>query len=384
MALSHVFRELDMPSHRLNLEMDGARNMLGEPTFKRMIAIERKRTERTGEPFLLMLLEAGPSQHSLGEGGPLDRVANVLLASSRETDVIGWYVAGTIIGVIYTGLVVTDRNAILGVIFDKVNLMLRNELTNEQFSQVSVALHLFPDNWGNDKSGRPSDPALYPDLTNRDVRKRSVIAIKRVMDIVVSAICLIVSSPMCAAIAVAIKASSKGPVLYKQERIGRHGSSFMMLKFRSMYIDNDHKRHKDYVTKFIVGQSEPQRVEGNSDVVYKLSNDKRITLIGNFLRKTSLDELPQFLNVLRGEMALVGPRPPLPYEVEVYQTWHRRRVLEVKPGITGLWQVSCRSRVKFDEMVRLDLRYATSWTPWMDFKILLRTPLVMIRGDGAC
>jgi lipopolysaccharide/colanic/teichoic acid biosynthesis glycosyltransferase len=117
--------------------------------------------------------------------------------------------------------------------------------------------------------------------------------------------------------------------------------------------------------------------------VYKITNDKRITPIGKFLRRTSLDELPQFLNVLWGDMSLVGPRPPIPYELAAYQTWHRRRLLDVKPGITGLWQVTGRSTVKFDEMVRLDLRYATSWTPWLDLRILLQTPLAVIKGSGA-
>jgi lipopolysaccharide/colanic/teichoic acid biosynthesis glycosyltransferase len=120
-----------------------------------------------------------------------------------------------------------------------------------------------------------------------------------------------------------------------------------------------------------------------ADTVYKLTGDKRITTIGRFLRRTSLDELPQFLNVLRGDMALVGPRPPIPYELAAYQTWHRRRLLEVKPGVTGLWQVTGRSTVDFDAMVRLDLKYATSWSPWLDIKILLRTPLAVIRGSGA-
>jgi lipopolysaccharide/colanic/teichoic acid biosynthesis glycosyltransferase len=121
----------------------------------------------------------------------------------------------------------------------------------------------------------------------------------------------------------------------------------------------------------------------NGEGVYKIKNDKRVTRVGKVLRRTSLDELPQFLNVLKGEMSLVGPRPALPYELAAYQTWHRRRVLEVKPGITGLWQVTGRSTVKFDEMVRLDLRYATSWTPWLDFRILMLTPLAVIRGSGA-
>ena len=138
---------------------------------------------------------------------------------------------------------------------------------------------------------------------------------------------------------------------------------------------------QDPVTgKLIAGDAERVAVSENGKGVYKLANDSRITRIGAFLRKTSLDELPQFLNVLKGDMSLVGPRPPIPYELAAYQTWHRRRVLEVKPGITGLWQVTGRSRVKFDDMVRLDLRYATSWSPWMDLKILLRTPGAVIKG----
>ena len=117
--------------------------------------------------------------------------------------------------------------------------------------------------------------------------------------------------------------------------------------------------------------------------VYKLTNDRRVTRVGKFLRRTSLDELPQLFNVLQGTMSLVGPRPAIPYEVEAYETWHRRRLLEVKPGITGSWQVSGRSRVKFDEMVRLDLQYAKSWSPWMDINILMRTPRAVIGGNGA-
>jgi lipopolysaccharide/colanic/teichoic acid biosynthesis glycosyltransferase len=151
-----------------------------------------------------------------------------------------------------------------------------------------------------------------------------------------------------------------------------------------MYIDNDASAHKEYVTKLIAGQAERIASGGNTEGVYKLRNDRRVTYVGKILRRTSLDELPQFLNVLVGDMSLVGPRPAIPYEVAAYETWHRRRVLEVKPGITGSWQVTGRSRVKFDEMVRLDLQYAKSWSPWMDINILIRTPRAVIRGDGAC
>jgi len=181
----------------------------------------------------------------------------------------------------------------------------------------------------------------------------------------------------------AIKATSKGPVFFRQRRIGQHGKPFVFLKFRSMYVDNDAGVHKEYVKRLIAGKADKQPSDGDGQGVYKLTADPRITRVGSFLRKTSLDELPQFINVLQGEMSLVGPRPPVPYEVEAYDIWHRRRLLEAKPGITGLWQVSGRSRVNFDDMVRLDLHYARTWSPWMDIKILVRTPGAVVLGVGA-
>jgi lipopolysaccharide/colanic/teichoic acid biosynthesis glycosyltransferase len=147
-----------------------------------------------------------------------------------------------------------------------------------------------------------------------------------------------------------------------------------------MRVDNDPAVHREYVTKLIAGEAERIPASADGRGVYKLANDTRITRLGMFLRKTSLDELPQLFNVLRGDMSLVGPRPPIPYELAAYQTWHRRRLLEVKPGITGLWQVTGRSRIKFDDMVRLDLRYAASWSLWLDLKILLRTPGAVVKG----
>jgi lipopolysaccharide/colanic/teichoic acid biosynthesis glycosyltransferase len=203
------------------------------------------------------------------------------------------------------------------------------------------------------------------------------------VDIVCSTIALVILSPLFWAIAISIKASSKGPVFFSQTRIGQYGKPFILMKFRTMYTDIDRGVHKQYVTEFITENNKRESPAPEGAPVYKLTNDKRITKVGRFLRRTSMDELPQFLNVLRGEMSLVGPRPAVRYEVAVYQTWHRRRVLEFKPGITGLWQVSGRSSVKFDDMVRLDLRYARLWSPWLDLKILFLTPLVVLRGTGA-
>jgi lipopolysaccharide/colanic/teichoic acid biosynthesis glycosyltransferase len=358
------------------------RKSLDEESFRRAIAVERKRTERSKTPFVLMLLEVANCGAEKA-GSALDSVMAVLLSSSRDTDLVGWYRQRTTVGALFTGLMAGDKSSILSTILSRVSSSLRDELTFEQFNLVSISLHYFPDDWDDDRQGRPSNPALYPDLANQDEGRRSLLVMKRGIDIIGGLIFSILCLPFCLIIALAIKATSKGPVLFRQQRVGQHGRQFMFLKFRSMYADNDHSVHKEFVTKLINSEKETMRPDRGSDKVYKLTSDKRITPVGRFLRRTSLDELPQFWNVLIGDMSLVGPRPPIPYELAAYQTWHRRRLLEVKPGITGLWQVMGRSTVDFDEMVRLDLRYATSWTPLLDLKILSRTPLAVIRGSGA-
>jgi lipopolysaccharide/colanic/teichoic acid biosynthesis glycosyltransferase len=360
------------------------REALSEDAVKQMIAIERKRTERSKAPFLLMLLEAGNLQNSEKNAAALDTIVSALLSYTRETDVVGWYKDRTTACAIFTGLGTDDRNSILSTILSRVSSTLRDQLTPDQFSQVSISFHFYPDDWDHDNSGRPSNPALYPDLFRPDNGKRPLLVVKRLMDIAGSALLLILCAPLLVIIALAIKASSKGPVLFRQHRVGQFGKKFTFLKFRSMHFGNDHRVHKEYVTKLIASQAQSQQSDKKGEGIYKLTNDKRITGVGRFLRRTSLDELPQFLNVLRGDMSLVGPRPPIPYELAAYQTWHRRRVLQVKPGITGLWQVTGRSSVTFDEMVRLDLRYATAWSPMLDFRILMRTPFAVIKGSGAC
>ena len=250
-------------------------------------------------------------------------------------------------------------------------------------SGLAVTTHLFPESWDKDSPDRVADIKLYPDLSRRVSKKRLPTIVKRGIDIVGGGLLLIVLSPLFAAIALAIKLASKGPVIFEQERMGQFGKSFKCLKFRTMYTNNDPKIHREYVQSFIAGKTESGPRNNAEPVVYKITNDPRVTPIGKLLRKTSLDEFPQLWNVLRGEMSLVGPRPPVRYEFEVYDVWHRRRVFEVKPGITGLWQVSGRSRTCFDDMVRLDLRYSQSWSLWLDVKILLATPLAIVEGDGA-
>jgi len=150
-----------------------------------------------------------------------------------------------------------------------------------------------------------------------------------------------------------------------------------------MRCDNDDAVHREYVKNLIQGRHD-QINEGDAEQpAYKMQSDTRITAVGRIIRRTSIDELPQLFNVLKGEMSLVGPRPPIPYEIEDYQSWHLRRLQEVRPGITGLWQVEGRSKTSFDDMVRLDLRYIRNWSLWLDIKILFKTVLVVIRCDGA-
>ncbi len=361
----------------------GEREVLAEGSFKRNIAIERKRSERSKEPFLLMLVEVAENRDVQESHRVLDRMTAVLISASRDTDIVGWYREGETLGVMFTELLTSDKDMILTTIMGRVSALVRDQLAGDDFERVNLSFHFFPDEWDHSSPAGPANTTLYPDLMNPGSRKMSMLMVKRALDLLISATVLLLLSPLYLAIAAAIKLTSKGPVLFRQQRVGQYGKLFTVLKFRSMKADSDHGVHKDYVMKLIKNQAERKAADGSSEGVFKLTADDRITPIGRLLRRTSLDELPQIFNVLTGEMSLVGPRPPIPYELSAYETWHRRRILEAKPGITGLWQVMGRSSVKFDDMVRLDLRYATSWSLWMDMKILLLTPLAVIKGAGA-
>ena len=360
----------------------GDHGILNADAFRRMITLERKRSERSRKPFMLLLLDMGDRLPSEKNGKILAKILAALSGSTRDTDVTGWYANNCVVGVMFTEIATGDSSSVPSTIIARVTETLRKNLTLEQFNRVSLSFHVFPEDWDNDAQ-RPSNPTLYPDLSQREDARKSFRVMKRMMDILGSVLALAVFSPVFLIIAIAIKATSQGPVFFRQRRIGQNGNSFVFLKFRSMYLNNDAAVHKEYVQRLIAGKADKQPSNGNGQAVYKLTKDSRITRVGSFLRKTSLDELPQFINVLNGEMSLVGPRPPVPYEVEAYDIWHRRRLLEARPGITGLWQVSGRSRVTFDDMVRLDLHYARTWSPWMDIKILLRTPAAVVLGEGA-
>jgi lipopolysaccharide/colanic/teichoic acid biosynthesis glycosyltransferase len=359
------------------------RILTSEEAFHGVISLERKRTERSQRPFLLMLVDVDGILSGTGSAHKLDKVLSALSLSIRETDVNGWYKQGSVIGILFTEIGMDPEKSVVGAIRARMNGALYNALAFDEFNRISISHYLFPEAWDHDVPQRPSHPILYPDLSRRENGGRAFSVIKRMMDVIGSAIGLLLSAPLLLAIAVAIRFSSKGPVFFRQLRVGRYGTPFVFLKFRSMYTDNDAQVHKRYVKELIAGQVGTSSSDGGAAGVYKITNDPRVTRVGAFLRRTSMDELPQLWNVLKGEMSLVGPRPAIPYEVEAYQTWHRRRVLEAKPGITGLWQVSGRSRVKFDDMVRLDVRYALVRSVWLDIKILLLTPKSVVCGDGA-
>jgi lipopolysaccharide/colanic/teichoic acid biosynthesis glycosyltransferase len=330
-----------------------------------------------------MLLDAGAFVESRAADSVMHSVMAVLLRSTRETDLVGWYKKGSVLGVIFTEISLESKRPITEILLSKIADALRNELGSEVTSRLVVTAHLFPESGDRNGTEPVADFRLYPDLSEGRSKGRFSQGVKRFVDVSGSSALLLLLSPILAAIAIAIKLTSKGSVIFQQERLGQFGVRFKCLKFRTMYTGNDAKIHQEYIQNYISGQASSDRAEPGKPAIYKITKDPRITAVGRFLRKTSLDELPQFWNVLLGDMSLVGPRPSLPYEFKMYDIWHRRRVLEVRPGVTGLWQVSGRSRTSFNDMVRLDLRYSQSWSLWLDFKILAATPRAVFSGEGA-
>jgi lipopolysaccharide/colanic/teichoic acid biosynthesis glycosyltransferase len=354
---------------------------LAEEQFRRMLARERKRSERSRKHLVLMLIDGGLKNKKTD--ALLEQIGVVLCASIRETDLAGWFEANSVFGVIFTEFGDCDVSAAVKTIEAKITAGLQNSFKATQLSSFQISFYAFPEGWEGDGHQRPVDPTMYPDLFEVKEKKKLSLLTKRVMDVIGASLAVSMLSPVFLLVAIIIKMTSKGPIFFRQERVGQFGSRFVFIKFRSMYVSTDAAIHKEYVRKFIVGKANSAAQEGSKKGVYKITNDPRVTWIGRLLRRTSLDEIPQFWNVLKGEMSLVGPRPPIPYEIEAYDIWHRRRLLESKPGITGLWQVHGRSKTTFDEMVRLDLQYSRMWSPMLDVKILLQTPRAVFSGDGA-
>jgi lipopolysaccharide/colanic/teichoic acid biosynthesis glycosyltransferase len=354
-------------------------HVLGPSLFRSALIRERKSADRSNQPFALLLVTIRDQRPF--DSSKWDLVVAALAAARRDTDVLGWLEPGAAIGAIIP-LIDTQSDTLR-----QIETRLLREIARLDAStalRLSIRVHLHqPAERGAEATSSAVDPVLAR-IRPRSPGARINEAMKRALDLGGSLTLLALLSPVFVILAAAVKLTSKGPVFFKQERIGQSSRPFKMLKFRSMRANNDATIHQKFVTDFINAGSKPQASESGEAKVYKITGDPRVTPLGRFIRKTSLDELPQLWNVVRGEMSLVGPRPPLPYEVEQYKAWHCRRIMEAKPGITGLWQVSGRSRTTFDEMVRLDLRYAKSSSPWMDVKILLATPRAVISGKGAC
>lgn len=352
---------------------------LQDALFLELLRLERRRTERSGKPFMLVLID-GSNVSRATRMEVFQRVAASVSCCTRETDLLGWYERDKKLGMLMTEIGYADTRD-LDVIAHKITDAIEEALPRESFARLKLTFRVYPDSvsdGGDGDHGKP-DAVLYPDLSRSQNHRRSLV-LKRAVDVFGSVFAILLCLPLVLVIAALVKLSSPGPVFFRQKRLGQYGQYFSFFKFRTMYVNNDPRIHQEYVTRLIAGS----RDAGQGSATYKLKNDPRVTPLGRFLRKSSLDELPQFFNVLRNDMSLVGPRPPLPYEYERYQVWHRRRVLEMKPGITGLWQVEGRSRTTFEEMVRIDLRYAGSRSFWMDLKILLQTPAAVFSGRGAC
>jgi lipopolysaccharide/colanic/teichoic acid biosynthesis glycosyltransferase len=360
-----------------------AASLVAEEEFRRMLCRERKRSERSRKHLLLMLVDCKGTSKGFTDKPLLEKVAGVVTAEIRETDLAGWFESETVVGAIFTELGDAEAAAAIQAIETKISAGLHKSFKRDQVEKLQIAFYAFPDSWAGDGTGRSVSAPLYPDLLEEEEKKKTSLLIKRAMDIVGSGVALVAFSPIFLVLSAFIKLTSKGPIFFRQPRVSQYGKQFIFLKFRSMKVSNNDTIHKDYVKNFIAGKSDTPAAAGQKAPVYKITNDPRVTAIGRFMRRTSLDELPQFWNVFIGEMSLVGPRPPIPYELEAYDVWHRRRLLEVKPGITGLWQVQGRSSTTFDEMVRLDLQYSRTWSPMLDVKILLDTPRAVLMGDGA-
>ncbi len=349
-------------------------HVVAEELFKTVMKHERKRADRSNQPFVLLIVEVD-GRPAIGSSFIWKPVIESLGSLVRETDVMGWLARRAAIGVILTEVRSLDA-AIKSELEARISRGLVSKLDGETAGKVSVRIHVRSEQKQTDED---ASWLRAPQKTTYD-------AVKRALDVAASLALLLILSPLFFAIGALVKWGSggRGPVFFGQERIGQMTKPFTMLKFRTMKVNADPKLHLDYVTSFIKGNGgNGQGQAGGEGGVFKLTNDPRVTPVGRILRKTSLDELPQLLNVLRGEMSLVGPRPPLPYEFKEYKPWHCRRLLEAKPGITGLWQVKGRSRTTFDDMVRLDLRYARTYSLRTDLEILLATPRAVISGKGA-
>lgn len=351
----------------------GRGSVLAKPQFLVQLEREMRRADRSKAPLSIVRFDSSSANRSEGavaEG--MSELVKLLNKHRRETDVLGY------LGHDAIGVLLLDTDA-LGA--EQYMKRVSGQVADLAFTADTAT---YPHQIFNDLIAQDRDlQKFYVEEVGYFDHKGFHLAVKRMIDVVGALAGMVLLSPLLLVTALAVAVSSPGPIIFRQTRIGRHGSPFCFYKFRSMASNADDSVHRDYVTNLIQGNLETVNQGDAAKPVFKMKSDPRVTRIGRIIRKTSIDELPQLLNVLKGEMSLVGPRPPLPYEVEKYQSWHLRRVLEAKPGITGVWQVEGRSKVPFEDMVRMDLWYSRNWSLMLDLRILLKTVKVVFQCSGA-
>ncbi|MBN1759213.1 MAG: sugar transferase [Chitinispirillaceae bacterium] len=348
-----------------------------ENLFRTLLVLERKRSERNNKPFMFIRIDYYHCPEFFKEPFFLKELIWDLSSVTRENDVKGWFKRGRVIGIIISDIDISVSE----LIYKKIETTIKERVPKAVFDRISIRKDIFPDKIVTDNlKAIHLNSIIYSDCMS--VAGRSVTRVlKRSIDIVGSILGIVLFLPVFLIIPLIIKLTSEGPVFFKQRRVGRFGKTFVCLKFRTMKKSNDDTIHREFVKKFI-NSSEAANSQ-SPEAIFKIEEDPRVTRVGRFLRKTSLDEIPQFFNVLAGQMSIVGPRPAIPYEVHEYSVWHYRRVFETKPGLTGIWQLNGRSRTDFNNMVRMDIQYINSWSVFKDLKLIIATPLAMVGGRGA-
>lgn len=333
--------------------------------FLQLLRREKRRADRTHSPLSVVVYRIQAKSNLA--------FVRVVAETVRETDIVG------LLGDHSVAVLCPDTND------SGAHRLMEKIAVRASHLPFSAETATYPDHHFDElTSGEWLPPEAHPLFIDEfKAPNRDGYRLKRLLDVVVASVALVLLSPVMLVAATAVKFSSPGPMIFRQHRLGRSGIPFVFYKFRSMRADNDDSIHRQYVQSLIKGEHDKVNQQSQGEPLYKIKQDPRVTRVGRFIRKYSIDELPQLFNVLKGDMSLVGPRPPLPYEAQNYRSWHLRRVLDVKPGLTGLWQVEGRSKVSFDEMVRMDLRYVRSCSLAMDLRIVLKTFKVVLTCAGA-
>lgn len=338
--------------------------------FLKELHREKRRSDRSLAPLSLVVFQI--NDETATNPPSVARLLELLEGAKRETDILG-HVGTDLIAVLCPD---TDEQGVNGF-----TRKIESQMAELPFVAICAT---YPDQlFDTIAKGIPTRPELAALIESASRIQSEGYALKRSLDIAGAIIALVLFAPIMLICAAMIAATSRGPIVYKHLRLGKGGKPFTFYKFRSMVSNVDDSVHREFVANLIKGKQLGEPTEDDRSAPYKLQNDSRITWVGRFIRKTSIDELPQLFNVLKGDMSLVGPRPPIPYEAMDYQPWHLRRLLTVKPGVTGLWQVAGRSSVSFNEMVRLDLRYIRDCSLMLDLNILIKTLVVVISCKGA-